>query len=408
MPLDIAFVTTYPPDRGNMAEYAFYLTQALAALPEIGHVHIVANEAGSAPRKEVLGPKLTVHRMWKMDSVPSLLALPAKVRALNVDVTHFNTHIRCWGPSREASFAGAALIPLFRALVSNVVITMHTIGDAAQQKLHKEIGLATRLGIHVANKMYLQADHTIVMLRSMQATLEREYSTKSAVHLPHGSYGARVAKIEPPQLRVLCFGFWGAFKDADQLVSAVRVLRERGLPAELVLGGGAHPYHPEIYQQMRERYAKDSFVRFTGYVPEAEIGALFESAGVVVLPYRNNSGASGVLNLARSYGRAVMISADGGLMEQVRDEGGAALVFSSQAALIDGLQKVLSNHTLHAHIASANLEVARRLSIDAIAPRIAQLYEKDAVPVQSPMTPPIQLSVPSEESLLWPPVAQSA
>ncbi len=408
MPLDIAFVTTFPPDRGNMAEYAFYLTQALSEQSDIRHVHIIANEAANAPRVEVLGPKLTVHRLWKMDSVPSLLALPARVRALKVDVTHFNTHIRCWGPSREASFAGAALIPLFKALVSKVVITMHTIGDAAQQKLHKEIGLATRLGIHAANKMYLQADHTIVMLRSMQATLEREYHTKSAVHLPHGSYGARVTSIAPPQPRVLCFGFWGAFKDADQLVSAVRALRERGLPAELVLGGGAHPYHPEIYQQMRERYANDSFVRFTGYVPEADIGALFESAGVVVLPYRNNSGASGVLNLARSYGRAVMISADGGLMEQVRDEGGAALVFSSQAALVDGLQKLLSNQNLHAQIAAANLEVARRLSISAIAPRIAKLYERGAVPVPSPMTEPIQLAGPSEESLLWPPLARSA
>src|SRR5262249_16017203 len=150
------------------------------------------------------------------------------------------------------------------------------------------IGVVTRAGIRVANNMYLSADVVTVMLHSMLLQLERDYGATNAVHNPHGSYGVRVQT--PPRVKqtALSFGFWGAVKDADLLVGAIEDLRETGVDAELVLGGGPHPYHPEIYHEMVERYRGHRYVRFTGHVPENELDGLFCSSSVVVLPYKNN------------------------------------------------------------------------------------------------------------------------
>jgi glycosyltransferase involved in cell wall biosynthesis len=94
-----------------------------------------------------------------------------------------------------------------------------------------------------------------------------------------------------------------------------------------------------------------------------------------VLPYRTNAGASGVLNLARSYGRPVVISSEPGLLEQVRNEGGASMIFSNRSALVDALRKVLTSPELQRRMGEANLEVARRVTLDAQAAKMVALYE---------------------------------
>ena len=51
-------------------------------------------------------------------------------------------------------------------------------------------------------------------------------------------------------------------------------------------------------------------------------------------------------------------------------------------------------------------DVARRLTIAAMAPRIAALYPENAVAEVSPMTEPIPRASSSEVSMFWPPAAE--
>lgn len=373
----VAFISTLFPDRGNLAEYGGYLLQGLAESPDVEHVHAFANWVPGAPAVEHIGDKITVHRVWQLGSVWSLWMLPKRIKALGVDVVHINAGIRTWGAGRVANFIGASIGWRCRGF-ARVITTLHTIGDTVRlDHLENTIGPIVRMGIVAATRLYLKADIVTVTLRSMKNALAIRYRAENVRHIAHGTFGARVEEPPANNMRILSFGFWGAYKDADLLVAGVKALYDEGLPVELVLGGGAHPYHPEIYQELKARYAPLPFVRFTGYIPENELDSLFKNVACVVQPYRTNAGASGVMNLARSYGRPLVLSADPGLLEQVHDEGGSALVFRTTAQLQDALRRIVTNPELQREMGEKNLAVARRMNIATQALKMVQLYEPE-------------------------------
>lgn len=365
--LKIAFITTFPPDRGNLAEYGAYISRAMAQNADVERVEVLANRLPAETNITELGPKLLVRRCWQQNDPVSVSALVNVCHELAPDLVHINCGIRTWGVSRRANLAGAALPSLLRARRLKVASTLHTIGDTVRLDQHG-VDRVTRMGISMASWMYLQSNLVTVTLESMRRVLHDRFKARNVVHVSHGTYGARVeAPPMPDRPRILTFGFWGAFKDADLLVHATESLRARGLDVELVLGGGAHPYFPEIYDRLRQKYGTLPFVRMTGYVPEENLHELFTSASVVVLPYRTNAGASGVLNLCRSYGRPVVVSNEPGLLEQLGVEGGRALVFDTNESLVEHLHHLLSDVGLQREMGQANLDVARRMTIETQA-----------------------------------------
>lgn len=372
--LHVVVVSTYPPDRGNLAEYGFHISEALAKASGVSHVTVVANRVNNAPEVEEVNAKLTIRRKWTLDEPTSFLNIATEATGLKADVVYVNAGIRTWGKSRRASIAGAAVPLGLRMAGHRVVTTLHTIGDTVRLD-RMGVGKATQLGMRVASHLYLRSDLVTVTMPSMQAALQAMGSERVA-HLSHGTWGAKVkSPPSPPTPRILSFGFWGAFKDADLLVESTRLLRESGVSAELVLGGGPHPYFPEIYGKLVARYRDLPFVKFTGYVPEDGLTELFTSVSVVVLPYRTNAGASGVLNLCRSYGRPVVLSNEAALLEQLRFEGGSALVFDDQPSLIDSLRQVLTDKKLAAEMGEGNLEVARRVTLETQANKLALIFD---------------------------------
>lgn len=376
MSLRLAFISTFPPDRGNLAEYGHYLSHALAAHPEVEHVDVLANELPNRPAVEQLGAKLTVRRCWQMNDPLSIRGLVGVARTLKPDIVQLNCGIRTWGLSRRANVAGALLPSMLRSGGMRVASTLHTIGDTVRLDQHG-VDPLTKLGISFASWLYLRSNLVTVTLDSMRRVLVERFEADNVVHIAHGTYGARVP-VPPkvPKARILTFGFWGAFKDAHLLLSATEKLRERGVDAELVLGGGAHPYFPDIYAKLKAQCESKPFVRMTGYVPEDALQALFTSAAVVVLPYRTNAGASGVLNLCRSYGRAVVVSKEPGLLEQLAVEGGRALVFEGHDDLVDQLYRVLTNEALQLELGEANLDVARKMTIDTQAAKFVDAFRE--------------------------------
>ena len=321
-----------------------------------------------------MGAGRTVHRVWKLGSWISILGIVRHVLRLQPDVVYINGHLRGWGSGALVSMIGAALPLLLRLSGQRVMTTLHVVPDnAGLDQLGIKVGLAARIGIWLALWLYLRSHLVTVTLRSMQERLQDSFGGANVVHVEHGTYGALVDTVPNPGPRVLAFGFWGSSKDPALVADAVEGLRSLGVNAELVLAGGAHPYYPEVYQQLVERYRERCYVTFTGYVPEDQLPKLFTSAAVVVLPYRTNTGASGVLNLCRSYGRPVVISADGALLEQVEQEGGEALTFVDQAQLTQVLHQILSDDELRARMGAANLSVTEVLTMQTQAERLVAL-----------------------------------
>lgn len=366
-------ISTFPPDRGNLAEYGFHLCQALSRTQGLSQVVVLANKVVGAKPESQEAPVLTVRRVWELDRPASFYGLLKEAKALRPDIVLLNAGIRTWGKSRQASLAGAALPLALKQMGLRVVTTLHTIGDTVRLD-RLGIDRFTRMGMRLASHLYLQSDVVTVTMPSMMTALQQLGATNVA-HLSHGTWGPLAAPpLETAPARILSFGFWGAFKDAELLVSATREVRKKGVDVELVLGGGPHPYFPETYQQLVERFRRESFVRFTGYVPEWELEALFTSASVVVLPYRTNAGASGVLNLCRSFARPVIISNEAALLEQLRFEGGGAIVFDDWRSLTEALERIFLEPGLQRQLGEANLAVAKRVTFQTQTRKLVRLF----------------------------------
>lgn len=101
-------------------------------------------------------------------------------------------------------------------------------------------------------------------------------------------------------------------------MAATGLLRDRGVPAELVLAGDVFPGYEWYEEQLRRQVAElglQDLVHFAGFVPSPR--ALYEAAHVVLVPSRLEPfGLVAVEGM--SAGRLVVASEVGGLREIVR------------------------------------------------------------------------------------------
>lgn len=155
---------------------------------------------------------------------------------------------------------------------------------------------------------------------------------------------------EPPH--VLFVGRLSPEKGVQELVQAAE-----GLPLRIV---GAGPLR----------------VRSEGFVPPAELGPWYERAAVVAAPSRRE-GYGVVVREAMAWGRPVVASSVGGLVDAVEDGVTGLLVPPGNVpALRDALQRLLRDGGLRARLGSAAREkVQRELAYPAAAAVLQEAYE---------------------------------
>jgi glycosyltransferase involved in cell wall biosynthesis len=114
---------------------------------------------------------------------------------------------------------------------------------------------------------------------------------------------------------VLFFGFVRPYKGLSVLLDAMAmVLKQR--PCTLVVAGEVWG-DPRVYVEQIERLGMSGQVRLAGdYVPQQDIAAYFGASDLVVLPYLSATG-SGVLKLAYSHHRPVVVTSVGSLPDAV-------------------------------------------------------------------------------------------
>ena len=161
---------------------------------------------------------------------------------------------------------------------------------------------------------------------------------------------------EPPH--VLYVGRLSAEKGVLELVEACR-----GLPL-VVVGDGP----------LRSRVPGA-----VGFVPPGELGPWYERAAVVAAPSRRE-GYGVAVREAMAWGRPVVASAVGGLLDAV-DDGvtGLRVPPGHVAALRAALERLLGDAELRARLGAAAREKAEReLSLDAAAERLEAVYREAA------------------------------
>ena len=259
------------------------------------------------------------------------------------------------GKSRIAHFHVFHVGPLelFNVLLAKilgfkVVVTAHDVRSFVE-----------RLSVPwMAKRAYRAADRIIaqseVSRRELQTVLD--VPEEKVDTIPHGNYLGFIGEVPsrseasarlgvPEGSRVLLFfGQIKEVKGLDVLLRAMPRLVERNPETVLLVAGKVWKDDFGRYQKQIENSGiAENCLLHIRYIPDSEVANYYAAADVVVLPYRRIY-QSGVLLMAMSYARAVIVSDIEGMTEVVSDgDNGYVFPDGDAEALAGKLDKVLSD-----------------------------------------------------------------
>ncbi len=368
--MKICLVTAFPPSRRGLNEYGFHLARELQRDPLLS-LTILADELDG--QLEEL-PDYDVVRCWRFDSLWNPARLLKVIYDVRPDVVWFNLLFSTFGNRPVAAFSGLTQPALSRLSGHYTHVTLHHLMDNINlddfnvrfPRLYRTAGSA-------ATRMLLMANSISVLLPVYRRTLIDKYRGENVHFRAHGILGGRP---EPPDFslrgnpehRILAFGKWGTYKRLELLMEAFEKLAQQMPNVRLIVAGGNHPQTPGYIESVAETMKDNARVDFTGYVAEEDIGKLFRSASVLVLPYSSATGASGVAHLACEFGVPIISASIDDFREMALDEGLAVDFYETGNATSFARQmhSLLSDQERMREMAEQNFSAALRMTMPQI------------------------------------------
>jgi glycosyltransferase involved in cell wall biosynthesis len=372
----------YPPDQGGVGDFTRELGRALA---ELGHeVHVITtNPKPQIPIPNHSSPitNLTVHRViegWQWGCWKQILA---QARCLQLDVLNVQYQAAAYRMHPAINF-----VPRRQGRPS-VAVTFH---DLKVPYLFPKAGPLRWWAVRMLAR---RADGVIATNHEDYVRLEREIPLARLGMIPIGSNIApapppgydRAAErarrgIEPGDLLLGYFGFLNESKGGEELIRALALLVERGLPAHLLMVGGrvgsSDPTN-EVYAEYAERLIAGlgltQRVHWTGYSRPEEVSAALLALDVCVLPYRGGvSFRRGTLHACLAHGRAIVTTRPALPLPEVRD--GENLLLAAPRdpqALADGVMRLAMDPALRERLEAGAAALAAGFTWERIARQTA-------------------------------------
>lgn len=262
-------------------------------------------------------------------------------------------------------FTGVEYISVFlaRLVGLSVVVTVHDVesfsGDSTSEQAAKTLGLASKIIVH--NNV-----------SAAEVVSKVGVPPEKIAIIPHGNYLPYVddsvtrgdarsqLSIDVDRKVILFFGQIKEVKGLDLLLSSLRTVVDQDHSVQLVIAGKVWKDDFSKYAGIIARNELDMNVRLdVRYIPDAEAPLYYKAADVVVLPYRRIY-QSGVLLMAMSYGRAVVVSDLPGMTEVVTN-GETGFVFRSEdeKSLADTLITALVDDRARDNVAAKGLQLMK-------------------------------------------------
>jgi glycosyltransferase involved in cell wall biosynthesis len=302
--MKICLVSAFPPSQGGLSEYGLHIAQELRNNPTLS-LTVLADQL-PAPQSELGG--FEVLRCWSFNDPKSAVHILRAVRKLKPDVVWFNLLFSTFGANPLIAFSGLLTPVLARLAGRYTHVTLHHLMDTVDLK---DAGVrfprTYRLAGTVATKILLRSNSVSVLMPGYRKILNEKYG-RDNIHLrSHGILAARpeypdFSRRGNPEHRIFAFGKWGTYKRLELLIEAFQQVVQVQPDARLIVGGGNHPQAAGYIESMKENWAKDTRIQFTGYLDEAQLPDIFQSSSVAVMPYSSSTGCSGVAHLACAYG----------------------------------------------------------------------------------------------------------
>ena len=324
-PPDITLIAPYPPHgelHGGHSGVASYTANLARALSAAGvRVSVVAPTLQGDPLVFRDG-NIVVRRAFDLGrrALPAAMAAAADSGA---QIVHLQFELFLYGgpPSLlglPSALARARWAPARSGSRAPLVTTMHQVVDPGTvdrqyTRLHRVPAPApvARAGIAAIQAAVSRASHaTIVHEDSFTRTIP------SATVIPHGIESVSPVEREAASAALglgarfvaLCFGFVAPYKGVELVLDVAGLT---GPDVEIVVAGGEHP---RLAADGRAGFAAElasaygDVARFTGWVPDDNVGRWFSAADVALFPYPKPFASSGALALALAYGTPVLLS----------------------------------------------------------------------------------------------------
>ncbi len=378
----IAMVTTHPPSKGSLNEYAYHFVRFLRLkvesvtelillvdeLPE-GQTLMLADETGSIPVRLI--------PCWKFGAINNALRIRAAVRQVNPDIVLFNIQFASFADKKIPATLGLLTPWLVKKAGYTVVVLLHNIVETVNLKSagfggNPVIEAAIRWFGNIVTRFLLASDLVAVTIPKYVEILEGKYGAKNVILAPHGSF-EEPTNIQPNTMpagppNIMTFGKFGTYKKVEILAQAFEMLLPAHPGARLVIAGTDSPNVKGYLDGVKAQFAHVPDIYFSGYVSEEDVPRIFGDAWVVVFPYTSTTGSSGVLHQAGGYGKAVVLPNLGDLAELVLEEGYDGEFFepTDVKSLADAICRVIDHPERQLEIGSCNFLAANGLPISDV------------------------------------------
>jgi glycosyltransferase involved in cell wall biosynthesis len=228
---------------------------------------------------------------------------------------------------------------------------------------------------------YRAMDAVLVLGEASRRDMEQAWPGVRRIDVvPHGDEEIfRHGPVPAPSScgpRVLFFGALTGYKGLDVLLDAFSLVREQLPDAELVIAGPVVADLDLVALAERARRVGHVDLR-PGYVPIDDVGPLLSSARLLVAPYLR-SNASGVVRLAHTFERPVVVSDVGDLANSVR-AGHTGLVVEpgDPRALADSMVRLLADPDEADRMGRAGRDhQGQEASWPQVARRVGAIYQE--------------------------------
>ncbi len=377
--MKLAIVTAYPPSKVTLTEYGYYLVKHFRLQPEVDEIVLITDHSeGEKDLKfEEAGCKITVAESWDFNSYTNIYRINKALNKTKPDAVLFNLQFLKFGDKKVPAALGLLLPYVCKLKGIPCISLLHNIleqvdlGNAGFTQNRVLQSVYNFIGTTLT-KFVLSSDVVAVTINKYVGILERKYKAKNVVLIPHGSFETPPEpnyELPAGPKQVMAFGKFGTYKKVEVLIEAVEIIRKRtNEDIEIVIAGTDNPNTPGYLDDVANKYAYVSQLRFTGYVAEEDVPVIFGDSAVCVFPYTSTTGSSGVLHQAGSYGKSVVLPNLGDLAILIEDEGYKGEFFEPENAnsLADSLERILTDDAKRIALSKANYIAACSLPMSTI------------------------------------------
>src|SRR3990170_252306 len=378
--MKVLWVTTFPPRRCGIGDYAADLADALTKTEDL-HLRVLTYRDGlSTGVTRTNGFEVS----RALGGTVSARGLKSEIRTFEPDIVHLQSASFLHPPGVNGSLADSCEVPL--------VTTVHDTPSSWRvfhvipglRKIYKKTSCFLVHSRAVARTMsiFQGIDEGKVVEIAHGVDLDR-YSPRSPRGEVLGRYGLEGQRI------ILFFGFVRPGKGLETLLEAWKKVESSFADAILVVAGGvpteAMRYHlllksearyPARIRRLTSQLGLSNRVVFTGYVPGLLVPGLLAAAEIVVLPYEGGVSQSGPLHKALASGCAIVATNVPGF-QALLDDGNCGVLVPPQNpdALAEAIRTLLEDRVKARALGRQARETAENsLGWSTIAARTFGIY----------------------------------